>query len=45
MVFGDMEEKVSKYKARLRALQQDVSDTDDDGDEDEEGDEEEGSDS
>jgi hypothetical protein len=37
MVFGDMEEKVSKYKGRLRALGEDVSDTDDDGDEDEEG--------
>ncbi|EGR50536.1 ER to Golgi protein transport [Trichoderma reesei QM6a] len=33
MVFGDLEEKLSKYKARLRGLGQDVSDgEDDDGD-------------
>jgi intracellular protein transport protein USO1 len=38
MVFGDMEEKVTKYKSRLRALGEQVSDTDgddgDDGDDD-----------
>ncbi|KAK4101348.1 hypothetical protein N658DRAFT_566742 [Parathielavia hyrcaniae] len=39
-VFGDLEEKVTKYKERLKALGQEVSDgEDEDGDEDEEEDE------
>ncbi|KAM0151274.1 hypothetical protein ACHAPG_008328 [Botrytis cinerea] len=42
MVFGDMEEKVTKYKERLKALGENVSDDeDDDDDDDDEGEEEE----
>ncbi|KAL6858653.1 ER to Golgi protein transport [Trichoderma novae-zelandiae] len=41
MVFGDLEEKLGKYKARLRGLGQDVSEgEDDDGDDGSEGEEE-----
>ncbi|KAH7134831.1 p115 like vesicle tethering protein [Dactylonectria estremocensis] len=45
MVFGDLEEKVAKYKARLAELGEAVSDgEDDDDDEDEDEDEEDGED-
>jgi len=37
MVFGDVEEKVAKYKARLRELGETVSDGEDDDDDDEDG--------
>ncbi|CAH0020048.1 unnamed protein product [Clonostachys rhizophaga] len=36
MVFGDLEDKVNKYKARLQELGETVSDADDDDDEDDE---------
>ncbi|KAL3960488.1 hypothetical protein ACCO45_005605 [Purpureocillium lilacinum] len=38
MVFGDLEEKVGKYKARLRDLGESVSDAEDDGDDESQGD-------
>jgi chromosome segregation ATPase len=38
MVFGDLEEKVERYKARLQELGETVSDGEDDGDEEEEDD-------
>lgn len=40
MVFGDMEEKMTKYKERLKALGENVSD-DEDGDDDDDDDEDE----
>jgi peptidoglycan hydrolase CwlO-like protein len=42
MVFGDMEEKVSKYKNRLKELGENVSDDEDDDDDDDNDDEEDG---
>lgn len=38
MVFGDLEEKVSKYKRQLKALGEEVSEGEDDGDGEEDGD-------
>lgn len=39
MVFGDLEEKSSKYKERLKELGESVSDGEDDDDDDDEGEE------
>ena len=39
MVFGDLEEKVKRYKERLKALGEQISDVEEDGDEDEDEDE------
>lgn len=36
MVFGDLEDKVEKYKRKLTDLGQEISDDDDDDDDDEE---------
>jgi len=41
MVFGDLEEKVNRYRERLRAAGENVTDAEDDDDDDEEEDEEE----
>lgn len=38
MVFGDLEDKVNKYKERLKELGENVSDGEDEDDEDEDGD-------
>lgn len=41
MLFADAEEKVNKYKEKLKALGETISDDEDDGEDDEEGDGEE----
>lgn len=38
MLFADAEEKVNKYKEKLKALGETISDDEDDGENDEEGD-------
>lgn len=38
MLFADAEEKVNKYKEKLKALGETISDDEDDGEDDEEGD-------
>lgn len=37
MLFADAEEKVNKYKEKLKALGETISDDEDDGEDDEEG--------
>lgn len=38
MLFADAEEKVNKYKEKLKALGETISDDEDDGEDDEDGD-------